>query len=138
MTYYQSYKAVFDRVKTLIEGKSAIRKVILGSPPILTDLPLALINPETTTIQQAVFGRTVENHLAFEVVLIVQKTDPADWFDDIISVMGDVVDALMSDQTLNGAANEVVPVFFAPGEVAFSNAIYYGGLVRFEVVFFVY
>ena len=136
MTYYQSYKAVFDRVKSLLQSRSTIKKVILGSPPVITDLPLALINPETTTIQQATLGSTIENRLVFEIIVIVQKTDPADWFEDIISVMGDIVDALMADRTLNGAAKDVTPVLFAPGEVTLTNAVYYGGLIRFESVFY--
>jgi len=136
MTYYASYKAIFDTIKTDLEAVTSIKQVVLGSPVKIMQPPIALINPAVTTIAQAILGATLENRLVFEVVLIVRETEPADWFDEIIAVMGDVVDAILADRTLNDTVKDTTPVLFAPGEVTFASKIYFGGLVRFEALFF--
>jgi hypothetical protein len=136
MGYYTVYKAIFDRIKTDIEAKTSIKQVVLGEPPVIKSLPLALINPDVTTITQATFGSRIENRLILEVILIIMETEPSEWFDQIISLMGDVIDAVLADRTLNGTVTDIIPLVFAPGEVKFRNNIYYGGLVRFEALYF--
>jgi hypothetical protein len=46
------------------------------------------------------------------------------------------MDAILSDRTLNGTVKDSTPTVFTPGEVIFANKIYYGGLVRFDCLFF--
>jgi len=75
MGYYTTFKAVFDRVKTDLEAKSSIKQVILGEQFKLTKLPLAIINPTTTTIRSVILGSTLENVIGFDVLLVIH-----DWF----------------------------------------------------------
>ena len=135
--YYDAYKPVFDRVKTDLEALSTtIKKVVLGEQFRVTELPMAIISPDPTDIGQAVFGTTLDNKVNMSVVLLIRETEPTNWFTDIVSVMGDVVDAILADRTLNGKATDIFPTLFAPGEVRTSGKLYYGGLVKFRATMF--
>ena len=132
--YYDSYKAMFDQVKAFLQTLSSIKNVVLGENFKVGDLPMAVINPEPTDISQAVFGSMLENKIAFSVVLMIRETEPTDWFTDIVSVMGDVVDKILTDRTLNSTVKDAIPTFFSPGEIRTGNKLYYGGVVRFEAL----
>jgi len=132
--YYDSYKALFDRVKANLEAVSSIKNTVLGEQFKVAELPMAVINPEPTDISQAVFGSMLENKIAFSVVLMIRETEPTNWFGDIVSIMGDVVDKILSDRTLNSTVKDVLPTFFSPGEIRTQNKLYFGGVVRFEAL----
>jgi hypothetical protein len=134
MGYYATYKAVFDRAKVDLEAKSSIKQVVLGEQFKLANLPLAIINPTTTTIRSVILGSTLENVIGFDVLIIIRETEPEDWFEDIVSVMADVVDAVLADRTLNGTVKDVAPTGFEPGEIKMTQGLYYGGVVRFEAL----
>ena len=134
--YYDAYKPVFDRVKTDIQAVTAIKNVVLGEQFRVTDLPMAIISPEPTDIAQAVFGTTLDNKVNMSVVLLIRETEPSNWFTDIVSVMGDVVDAILADRTLNATVTDVIPTFFAPGEIRTGGKLYYGGEIRFRAAMF--
>ena len=131
MTYYETYKAVFDRVKTVLEGVASIKQVVVGGQFKLTNLPVAIVNPTETNIGQAVLGEMLENEISFDVVVVIRETEPENWFDEVISILGDVTDAILNDRTLNGTVKDVIPTFFSPGEITFKQKLYYGGVVRF-------
>jgi hypothetical protein len=76
----------------------------------------------------------LENHVTFSVIVMIRETEPSDWFADIISPMGDVMDAIIADSTLNGTVKDVNPIFFSPGEIRTQGKLYYGGVVRFEAL----
>jgi hypothetical protein len=132
--YYDAYKAVFDQVKTDLETVSSLKNVVLGEQFRLAEMPMAIINPESTEISQATFGSMLENKIGFSVVLMIRETEPSNWFTDIVSIMGDVVDKILSDRTLNSAVKDVLPTFFSPGEIRTQGKLYYGGVVRFEAL----
>jgi len=132
--YYDAYRAVFDQVKTDLETVSSLKNVVLGEQFRLTEMPMAIINPEPTEIGQATFGSMLDNKIGFSVVLMIRETEPSNWFTDIVSIMGDVVDKILSDRTLNGTAKDVLPTFFSPGEIRTQGKLYYGGVVRFEAL----
>jgi hypothetical protein len=132
--YYDSYKAMFDQVKAFLQALSSIKNVVLGENFKVGDLPMAVINPEPTDISQAVFGSMLENKISFSVVLMIRETEPTNWFGDIVSIMGDVVDKILSDRTLNSTVKDVLPTFFSPGEIRTQNKLYFGGVVRFEAL----
>jgi hypothetical protein len=134
MGFYNSYKAVFDAVKSAIETKSSIKTVILGEQFSFGQLPKAVINAEPTPIKQTIQGELIEAKVRGSIILVISSLEPEDWFTDIISVMGDVVDALLGDRTLGGAAFDCIPTGFIPGEIKFKETSYYGGEVRFEAV----
>jgi hypothetical protein len=134
MGFYDSYKAVFDAVKAAIETKGTIKTVVLGEQFTLGALPKAIINAEPSRIGQATMGELLEVKVGFSVVLVILEYEPKNWFTDIISVMGDAVDAILADRTLADSAFDCIPTGFAPGEIKFNDKLFYGGVVRLEAV----
>lgn len=136
MGFKDSYQAVFDTVKTDLQAVSSLKQVVTGEKFKLTKLPLAIINPMAAPILQATLQNVLEVSVNFDVILVVRQTEPADWFSDILAVMCDVVDKLLSDRTLNGKVKDLIPTEFTPGEVRFAAKIYYGGLISWQAMFF--
>ena len=134
--YYDSYKAVFDQVKAYLEAIASIKSVVLGEQFKVTSLPMAVVNPEPTDIAEAVFGSMLENKIKLSVILMIRETEPSNWFTDIVSVMGDVVDKILADRGLNGTVEDVIPTFFSPGEIRTQGKLYYGGVVKFSALIF--
>ena len=134
MGFYTTYKAVFDAVKAQVETKSSIKTVVLGEQFTMGKLPKAIINAEPSPITQATLGSLLQARVNFSVILTILEYAPKDWFTDIISVMADVVDAILADRSLGGKAKDCVPTGFAPGEITFKDKLVYGGVVRFEAL----
>jgi len=132
--FYNSYKALFDRVKVDLEAVDSIKRVVLGEQFKVTELPMATINPEPTDIALATLGTRLECNVTFSVIVMIRETEPSDWFADILSPMGDVMDAIIADPTLNATVKDVNPIFFSPGEIRTQGKLYYGGVVRFEAL----
>jgi hypothetical protein len=134
MGYYTSYKAVFDAIKTAVESKESIRTVILGERFTVGSLPKAIINAEPSPIGQAAMGEFTETRVRGSIVLIILEYEPEDWFNDIIAVMSDCVDAILADRSLGGVVFDFSPTGFAPGEIKFKEKTFYGGVVRWEAI----
>ncbi len=136
MGFYTPYKDLFDAIKAALEAKSAIKSVLLGEQFSYDSLPKAVINALPAVISQAAFGDALEVKVNFSVVLVINENEPKDWFQDIISVMADVVDAVLADRTLGGKVADCIPLSFAPGEIKFENKLFYGGEVRFQAILY--
>ena len=134
MGFYSSYKAVFDDVKTKLEAIESIQRVVTEERFSVTDLPMAVVNMEETAISQAIIGSMLACTINFTVIVFVMETEPTDWFTDIITVMGDVVDKILSDRSLSGSVKDVTPTYFTPGEAYVKDRLYYGGAVRFQAL----
>lgn len=134
--YYDSYKAVFDQVKTALQAITSIKTVVLGEKFQVQQLPMAIISPDPTDIEQAAFGNMLDNSIRISVVILIRETEPANWFTDIVSVMGDVVDKILSDRTLSNTVRDTIPTMFSPGEITTGGKLYYGGVVRFRALMF--
>jgi hypothetical protein len=132
--YYDSYKAIFDRIKADLETVASIKNVVLGEQFKVTNLPMAIINPEETEISQATFGSMLTNNINFSVVLVIRETEPTNWFTNIVSVMGDAIDKILGDRTLNSTVKDVIPTLFSPGEIRTGGKLFYGGLIRFTAL----
>ena len=146
--FYASYKAVFDAIKTALEyvpaegevpevpaqGVESIGTVVLGEQFSHGGLPKAIINAEAAPISQASMGDFLEARVRGSIILVIREYEPKDWFTDVISVMGDVVDALLADRSLGGACFDSTPTGFSPGEVKFKEKVYFGGVVRWEAI----
>jgi len=149
--FYSSYKAVFDAVKTALvyvpavpaegelpgspaQGVESIKAVVLGEQFSPGGLPKAIINAEAAPIGQASMGDFLEARVRGSIILVIQEYEPEDWFTDVISVMGDVVDALLADRSLGGVCFDSTPTGFAPGEVKFKEKVYFGGVVGWEAI----
>jgi hypothetical protein len=134
MGYYTSYKAVFEAVKAAVEAKDAIQTVILGERFTVGGLPKAIINAEPSPIGQATMGELTETKVRGSIVLVILEYEPEDWFTEIIAVMGDCVDAILDDRTLNGSVFDCKPTGFSPGEIKFQEKVFFGGVVRWEAI----
>jgi hypothetical protein len=133
------YSAVFDAVKAALvyvaavtpsdevpegvpaKGVASIKTVVLEDEPSYGVLPKAVICPDVAPIEPLSMGDMVKVHVGFSVTVLYQEYAPKNWFDHIIPVMGDVVDAVLADVTLGGAAKNCWPVMFAPGEIKFKK-----------------
>jgi len=134
--YYDSYKAVFDQVKTALQAITAIKTVVLGEKFQVQQLPMAIISPDPTDIEQAAFGSMLDNNIRISVVILIRETEPTNWFTDIVSVMGDVLDKILTDRTLNNVVRDTIPTMFSPGEIRTGGKLYYGGVVRLRTLMF--
>jgi hypothetical protein len=130
--YYGSYEAVFDAVKSALDAKKSLKTVILGERFTVGGLPKAIINAEPAPMGQATMSELIETKVRGSIVLVILEYEPNDWFTDIISVMGDVVDAFLADRSLGGVVFDCYPTGFAPGEIKFKEKVFYGGVVRWE------
>jgi hypothetical protein len=132
--FYDSYKAVFDKVKNDLQAVSSIKNVVLGEDFRVADVPMAVINPEHTEINQGAFGSLLENKINFSVIVIIRETEPTNWFTDVLAPMGDVMDAVLADRSLGGTVKDTTPTFFSPGEIRTRGKLWYGGVVRFQAL----
>ncbi len=96
MGFYTTYKDVFDAVKEAIEKTSSIKSVLLGEQFSYDYLPKAVINALPSDVSQAALGEALEVKVNFSVVLVINEYEPEDWFADIITVMADVMDAVLA------------------------------------------
>jgi hypothetical protein len=151
MGFYECYSAVFDAIKTALEyvpavppegedpgtpasGVESIKTVVLGERFTVGDLPKAIINAEPSPMGQAAMGDLLEVKVRGSIVLVILEYEPEDWFENIISVMGDVVDALLADRSLGGICFDLTPTGFSPGEIKFQEKTFFGGVVRWEAI----
>jgi len=67
---------------------------------------------------------------------MIRETEPSNWFTDIISVMGDAMDKILSDRTLNNTVRNIIPTTFGPGEIRTQNKLFYGGVLKFQALMF--
>lgn len=180
--FYSAYKAVFDAVKKALlyvpavpevpavpahdgipevpavpavpaSGVASLKTVVLGEQFTPGGLPKAVINAEPAPGAPETQDGMLVVKVRISVALAVLEYAPKDWFTDVISVMGDVVDAILADRTLGGKANDCVPTLFAPGEITLTgkerssagaavlaaevkNKVLYGGIVGFEAEMF--
>ena len=163
-TFYSSYKAVFDAIKSALvyvpavpyspvipahdglpevpeilavpaHGVESIKTVIVGEQFSYGLLPKAIINAEPAfPIAPLTMSSLLGVPVFFSVVLVVREYEPKDWFEDVIKPMGDVVDAILADRKLGGVVKDVSPVGFAPGEIKFQDKVLFGGVIRFQAV----
>jgi hypothetical protein len=164
--FYDSYKAVFDAIKTALvyvpgvpevpavpahdevpevpavpgvpaHGVPELKTVIVGEQFSLDSLPKATINPIPGPITSASNDGLLAVLVRGVITVAIQEYKPKDWFTDVILPMGAVVDAILADRKLGGAALDCVTTEFAPGEIKFKDAsgkdrLLYGGDIFFE------
>ena len=149
--FYDSYKAVFDAIKTALVyvaavpevpavpahdevpevlhvaavpayGVSELKKVLVGEQFTLYSLPKATINPIPGPITPASNDGLLNVLVRGVITVAIQEYKPKDWFVDVILPMGAVVDAILADRKLGGACKDCVTTEFAPGEIKFKDA----------------
>ncbi len=134
MTAEATYSAIFDRIAVDLQAVPNLTVKKGETFNYNMTFPLALINPGRMMGSQEA-DDLIGNDLEIEVICIIRETVPNDWFTDVIAVMWDVSAAVMADRTLNGNAEDVIRVNFAPAEIRFGNKLYYGGVIRFRAIF---
>jgi len=60
------------------------------------DTPLILIDPSSSPIAPLKWARHWKFTVRMNLLVLVRESAPADWFNGIIDVMGDVVDAILA------------------------------------------
>ena len=118
----------------MLTAISGLKQVVKGERFKVTKLPLAVINPEEVPIEQGVIGTMLSCDVYFTVIVICRETEPEDWFADVISLMGDVMDAVLADRKLSSTVQDCIPVGFTPGEITIQGSLYYGGAIRFRAL----
>ena len=136
MGYYQTFNDVFSQVKTTLEAVDSLKQVVLGEQFRLSNLPLAIINPTSSIFEQGEIGDTLKNTLEFDVLVLIREAEPENWFSDIVSPMSAIVDAVLSDRTLNNKVKDCIPTSFEPSAIRMANRMYYGGVIRFKAMLF--
>ena len=136
MGFEADYTAIFDDLEATIKALSSIKQVIYKAEGrgIIRELPCVFINPGRFTLDPAdsVLIADVGNYaldIRGELVVLIRESDPENWFEEIISPIGDIVDAIFADQTLGGTCLIAYPSEGGPGEVTMSNKLYYGGSI---------
>lgn len=137
MGFYATDKAVFDAVKAKLKTISALKKVVLGERFKVTKLPMAIINPEETTLTPGQLGaKVMEVAVGVEILVIIRETEPADVYENIVAKLDDIIDVLLADLTLSGTVKGLRRIRRHPGELRFREKIYHGGVVGFEALLF--
>jgi len=133
-TFKDDYGDIFTAVGSAISGGiSGGITVVLGGPLRLgVNLPKAIVNRLPTLIRKSHDAGGLEATVTFEVVVVVQESEPENWFGDIIDLLGDILDAVIADPTLGGAVDDCWPTMFSPAEIRFTSKMYYGGVIRFQ------
>jgi len=137
--YKDTYKAIFDQVKTVLEGISNIETVQIAEKFRPAKLPMAVVNPtegEFSKIGGTLGAKQLHNVLTFDVICLVRTTEPDDWFEDVLTITGAVVDAVLADRKLNNLVRDCWPILHSPGEIRTASKLYYGGIVRFAAELF--
>jgi len=163
-SFYAAYKAVFTAIKGVLEyvpgvpevpgvpahdGEPEIpavpavpafgvaKTVFVGENFALTpDTPVILVDASSSSVVPLEMGSALDVTVRVNLLVLVRESAPADWFDGIIDVMGDVVDAILADRTLNGAVQDIYPTNFAPGSISYRGKTFYGGQVTLEGALF--
>ncbi|MBA7476822.1 hypothetical protein ES707_12217 [subsurface metagenome] len=131
MTFHTFYEGIYDAVKAAVETVSSLNQVVCGERFVLQETPCAIINPGEVAIDQQDAGPGLYCGISIEVVLIVRENEPDDWFDEVVEVLGDILDAVIADRGLGGLVLDIAPVRFSPAEIRIQNRLYSGGVVTF-------
>ena len=164
-SFYVAYKAVFTALKGVLDYVPAVpgvpgvpahdeepeipevpevpasgvaKTVFVGENFALTpDTPVILVDAASSSVVPLEMGSALDVTVRVNLLVLVRESAPADWFDGIIDVMGDVVDAILADRTLSGAVKDIYPTNFSPGSISYRGKTFYGGQVTLEgVVYF--
>ena len=163
-SFYSAYHAVFSAVKTVLDYVPAVpavpgvpahdgepeiaevpavpasgvaKTVFVGENFALTpDTPVILVDASSSSVGPLEMGSALDVTVRMNLLVLVRESAPADWFDGIIDVMGDVVDALLADRTLSGAVQDIYPTSFSPGSIMYRGKTFYGGQVTLEGALF--
>ena len=149
--FYDSYKAVFDAIKTALvyvpavpevpavpahdevpevpavpgvpaHGVPELKTVLVGEQFTLDMLPKATINPLPGPIGILSNDNYLTVIVRGVITVAIQEYKPKDWFTDVIKPMGAVVDAILSDRKLGKTCKDCITTEFAPGEIKFKDA----------------
>jgi hypothetical protein len=163
-SFYDVYKAVFTAVKNVLEFVPAVpavpgvpahddvpevlevpgmsargvaATVFVGENFALTPgAPVILIDAQPSSVKPLDMDSDLEVTVRMDLLVLVRESVPASWFDDIVTVMGKVADAILADRTLSGSVKDVYPTTFSPGVISYRNKTFYGGSVGLTAVYY--
>ena len=134
------YDGIFVNLISALEAISSIKSVLkAGDKYKIGALPCCKVNPGPwvrNKTDQFQIGTVSEDALIIqtEVAILIRKSEPGDWFEDITPVLGDVVDAIDADPTLGASCLYAWASAGDPDGIRVSNTLYYGGLIRVTIL----
>ena len=134
-TWETFYDGVFDAIETLVGAVTGINQVVNGKKFVLKKTPCVVVNPgEFDMDSEMGGGRNVKFTVVarWELIVVIRETEPDDWFDEVVSKMGAVLDAFVADPEVGSTLIDSTPMKFSPGSVELGGKVYYGGTIRFE------
>lgn len=143
MGFEKDYTRIFDYLyDTLSAMPNEIKQVIYKESSnkfALQRWPCALINPGRFTMDPADTFRIADvgNYtldIRGEIIIIIREVDSEDWFPEMMTSIGAVVDAIFADQTLGGTCFMAWPSAGGPGEITVQNTLYYGGVISIRAL----
>lgn len=127
-----SYNAVFAAAATIFGGVTGIKKAVDSMLALGPDFPQVLITPEPSPSEPGAVASVLDVTVNFSVAVLVTVVEPKNWRKEIVPVMGLVSDAVLANASLNGSVRNCHQTLFAPGELAFKNRVFYGGVIKFS------
>ncbi len=135
--FKDSYVAVFEAVKTLLEKQKSLQQGQItydkdaSEIESLDKLPLLIITmTETKAVGTDGYG-SYELKIPIVIAAVTVEYEQDNWFDNMITVMGAIVDALLDDPTLGSIVRDFVFVSFHPGKFTLQDRAFRGGFINF-------
>lgn len=134
------YKAIMQKAQTVLAAVTGIENVWL--PERIESKMLTKVNLPGVIIEPGEAERQIEEvadpneprwwKIQFNTLLIVRDHEPSDWITEIVDVLGDMVDAIEADTTLNSRSTLCWCTFFSPAQINIQNKLYWGGIATFS------
>jgi hypothetical protein len=96
MGLLQPYRDLFEQVKTILQGVSSIKTVLVGEAFRLGELPMAIITPRETIGERQSMNHLIKYTINFDVHILIRETEPENWFSNILPTLCEAHDALMA------------------------------------------
>lgn len=137
MPFESEYTAIFDYIDATILLLDSINSTLYKEASNkfkLKKLPCAMINPGRWRLDPSdgTLVADVGNYcldIQGEIIILIRESDSDKWYDEMITPIADIVDAIFADQTLGGTCLIAWPHEGGPGEITVMNTLYYGGSV---------
>ncbi len=141
MEFKAEYTAIFDNLHDTIKALKSIKQVIYKKEGrgVIRKLPCVFINPGRWLMEPADGENvaSVDNYaldIRGQLVILIREGDAENWFDEILTPIGDIVDAIMAGPTLGGTCMRAWPNAGGPGDINFQNKLYYGGSIDIRTI----
>ena len=130
-----TFKGYFSAIETMLGGVDSLAQVVNSREPVLKRFPCALIEPGEVTLEAEDMNELTFNVLTdWEVIVVIKEIDGSQVFAKVIDELGDILDAVLADDTIGGVFRATRPnkPTMKPGSVEVAGDVYHGGSIRFK------